>query len=399
MILPLGDSPNPRGFPIINYALIVANISVYVLLSLPLGITPIEPSDPRVVEYLRAIPQHAEGQPEPELATVLERLSSYDLFVFEHGFRPSQPSFEDLFASLFLHAGFLHLFGNMLILWIYGDNIEHRLGSIGYLFAYLATGIAATLFHLALAPDSPLPLIGASGAISGILGLYFRWFPHNKVRLFVFLFPFLMDVFIIPARLVLGFYLIGDNLLPLLLHSGSGSGIAYGAHIGGFVGGMLTAWLMDQHTLRQRPREYAAAVAPSEEASPLDHQLDAGDFESAARTYFALPAHSTIGLLSPAQGLALAEWLRNNRHTQAALTVYRRLLRDHQSGPGAAEANLGAGLVLLEDLGQPTPAYQYLLDVLDCGPSPEIAERARAALLAIVEQDKFKLGKRPTSAW
>ena len=105
---------------------------------------------------------------------------------------------------MFLHAGFLHLFGNMLFLWIYGDNVEHRLGHVPYLFWYLATGVAATLFHMLGASGSQIPLVGASGAISGMLGFYFVWFPRNQVRLLWLLPPFVMQVFEVPARLVLG---------------------------------------------------------------------------------------------------------------------------------------------------------------------------------------------------
>ena len=101
----------------------------------------------------------------------------------------------------------MHLFGNMLFLWIYGDNVEYRLGRLAFLLWYLATGVAATLFFAVFALDSTVPLVGASGAISGVLGFYFLWFPRNTVRLFVFLFPFFMNVVAVPARIVLGVYL------------------------------------------------------------------------------------------------------------------------------------------------------------------------------------------------
>ena len=245
MVIPLGDSPNPRGFSFVNHALIVANIAVYVLISLPLSTTPADRSDPTLSEYVTVISRTSGSRVSRE--TLVENTSAYDLFIFEHGFRPSAPNPGALFESLFLHAGFVHLFGNMLILWIYGNNGEHRLGHGRYLFAYLATGVAAPLFHMSFAASSPMPLVGASGAISGVLGFYFRWFPRNRVRLLVFLFPFLMDIIEIPARLVLGFYLLADNLLPFLLSSATdGGGVAYGAHIGGFVAGVIAAWILDR---------------------------------------------------------------------------------------------------------------------------------------------------------
>jgi len=398
MILPLGDSPNPRGIPAVNYALIIANVAVFLLITVPLSTRPVDPADPAVVEYLRVVPQENDGRVSAQ--EMLERMTAYDLFVYEHGFRPVQPRFDDLFASLFLHAGFVHLFGNMLVLWIYGDNVEHRLGPIGYLFAYLTTGVAATLVHLTFASDSALPLIGASGAISGMLGFYFRWFPHNKVRLLVFLFPLLMDVFIIPARVVLGFYLFADNLVPFLLSNSNGGGVAYGAHVGGFVGGMIVAWLLDRHATNRQPHDLGAAPAPAPAATiSLDEMIDGGELEEAAQRYFALPAHATRHVLSPPQALALATWLRRSGHAESALTVFRRILRDSRSGPHRAAAHLGAGLVLLEDLRQSTPAYQHLLDALDAQPSPEVAAQARAALRVIIAQQKFQIGRERGAGW
>ena len=393
MILPLGDSPNPRGLPLVTYGLLAANIAVYVLISLPLGQTPVDPSDPAVREYLevvaRALP-HGVG-----LRDLLQQTTAYDLFVFRYGFRPVAPEVGALFSSLFLHAGFLHLFGNMLFLWIYGDNVEHQLGSLTYLGAYLGTGVAATLFHTVFDLDSPLPLVGASGAISGVLGFYFRWFPRNQVRLLVLLFPFFLDVFLVPARLVLGMYLVVDNLLPFLLARGmEGGGVAHGAHIGGFIAGLAAAWLVDRRQVEARPAEYARAgvKAPSDRAV-LHAAIDAGRYRDAAAQYFALAGHDTRRVLDPNDSLALADWLRQSGHPEAALVVYRRHLRDYPTGPGVAEAHLGAGLVQLEALGEATAAYQHFLDALDADPSPLVAAEARTALQAIAARQKFQVGR------
>jgi len=132
----------------------------------------------------------------------------------------------------------------MLFLWIYGDNVEHRLGTIRFLFWYLATGVAATLSHALFAMKSPLPMVGASGAISGVLGFYFVWFPRNRVK-FLVLLPFFLHVVLVPAWIALGLYLLVDNLLPLFVAQ-SGAGVAYGAHIGGFVAGAIAALFMQR---------------------------------------------------------------------------------------------------------------------------------------------------------
>ena len=151
----------------------------------------------------------------------------YDVFLLQWGYRPAEPSVLALLASMFLHGGWLHLLGNMLFLWIYGDNVEHRLGPLSFVLWYLITGVAATLFHAVFFFSSDVPLVGASGAISGVLGFYFVWFPKNTVRVWVFFFPFLMDVIEIPARIVLAIYVIVDNLLPVFLGSSGASAVRF----------------------------------------------------------------------------------------------------------------------------------------------------------------------------
>jgi membrane associated rhomboid family serine protease len=380
VILPLGDFPNPRGVPFVNYALLAINVAIFFLLTLPLSTTPVDPSDPLLHEYVRLISRRFS---DPALAReILSNVSAYDLFVYRYGFRPADPDLANLVYSLFLHAGFLHLAGNMLFLWIYGDNVEHRLGHVAYAVAYVACGLAATLFHTMFDLGSALPLIGASGAISGVLGFYFLWFPRNQVRLLFFLFPFFLDVITVRARLLLGFYLVLDNLLPFLLTRGSGlGGIAHGAHIGGFLGGLAAAWWLDRRDVRVAPREYAGERADVDASTgDVSRLLAAGRMADAARLYFQLEPHATRRILTPAELLSLANWLRDNGHDRAALTVYRRQLRDYPTGPGAAEAHLGAGMIQAEVFDQATAAYQHFLEALDLDPSPETAARVRAAL-------------------
>ena len=396
MILPLGDAPNPRGVPVMTYAVLLANVAVYVFLTLPLSVTPADPSDPMLPEYVRTI---ARSLPRPVLVhEIVSHTSAYDLFVFRYGFRPAAPHLPNLVYALFMHAGLLHLFGNMLFLWIYGDNVEHRLGPWRYLLAYLGTGVAATLFHTAFDRQSPLPVIGASGAISGVLGFYFRWFPRNQVRLLFLVFPFFMNVIMVPARIVIGLFIIVDNLLPFLITRGIESGgVAYGAHIGGFISGLAAAWLMDRRDLLVQPHDYrqvgTAAEAVETPAAEIAQAVAHGDFNTAANVYFALDPEATRGVLSPADSLALADWLRAHGHAHAALAVYRRHLRDFPRGPGLAEAHLGAGLVQFESLHQPTPAYQHFLAALDANPSAEVEAQARRALEAITAQQKFAVGR------
>ena len=391
MILPLSDAPNPRGTPVVTWMLIAANVLIYMLVTLPLSRRAPDRNDPLIPEYVQTIREVL--PPGVPLREALAEVSAYDLYVFEHGFRPAKPGLRDLVYSIFLHGGFMHLFGNMLFLWIYGDNVECRLGRWRYLWYYLLTGVAATLFYMLFAPQSKLPLVGASGAISGVLGFYFIWFPRNKVRLFVFLFPFLMNVVQVPARLVLGIYLVLDNLVPFLFTRGAGGGgVAHGAHIGGFIAGLLVAWILDRRGITAAPVEYRAfpGAGPAS-AEEVKAALRGGDLAAAAKAYFALPPEATRRLLGPEESLAVADWLAEVGHLEAALTLYRRHLRDYPVGPGAAEAHLGAGLVLLRSGDQAAAAYQHLLDALDLDPGPETAERARAALEEIAERQKYPL--------
>lgn len=391
MILPLSDAPNPRGTPVMTWALIAANVFIYLFITWPLSHRPPSRQDPLLREYVLTIREVL--PPGVPLQAALADVSAYDLYVFRHGFRPAAPEWKDLFSSLFLHGGFLHLFGNMLFLWIYGDNVEYRLGRLRFLLYYLLTGVAATLFYTLFARDSKLPLVGASGAISGVLGFYFVWFPRNTVRLFVLLFPFFMNVVQVPARLVLGIYLLLDNLLPFLLTQGSrGGGVAHGAHIGGFIAGLVVAWLANRREVRVSPREYRGSASRlSSPAQAVQGALERGDLADAATAYFALPAEATRGVLRPEDSLRLADWLAGAGHPEAAHTVYLRHLRDYPHGPGAAEAHLGAGLVQLESAGQIAAAYQHFLDALDLNPRPETAARAQAALEAIAARQKYAL--------
>ena len=386
MVLPIGDAPNPRGVPYVTYALIAANVAVFVLVTLPLGAAKPPPGDPLVAEYLRAVgPALHDRIP---LDVLRSHLTAYDLFLFTHGFVPAHPSLVALFASMFLHGGLLHLAGNMLFLWIYGDNVERRLGAGWYLLTYLGTGVFATLAHWAGGPSSPLPVVGASGAISGVLGCYFVWFPRNIVRLLWLIPPFIGHVVEVRARVVLGFYLVAENVLPYLLATDDG-GVARGAHIGGFVAGLALAWLADRRGARATGVPRAEAATAGSDVAAL---VDEGRFADAAAAYLALPARATRNVLAPEPALSLAGWLRRAGHADAAAVVLRRLVRDTTDERWLARAHLELARVLLEDLDQPTPAYQHLLAVLDLRADPETVATAREALAAIARRQKRSLG-------
>jgi membrane associated rhomboid family serine protease len=305
-----------------------------------------------------------ERQPGLHLRELLQGLSAWDHAVFVHGYRPAAPSAADLFTSMFLHAGFSHIAGNMLFLWIYGDNVEHRLGRLPYLLAYLGGGAAAALGYGLVARDGWTPMVGASGAISAVLGMYLVFFPRNRVKLLVFFPPFWLNTVLVPAWLVLASYLLLDNLVPALL--GGGGGVAHGAHIGGFLAGLALALPL------RRGRGWRPAGGPRSSAAELRAALAAGDEGAvidAVRRFpkvelGAAPAGELVraaATLGPAEGLPLL---------RAALGAPR-------PAPEAARLHLGVGALLLAQ-GQGAAAWQHLhrATTLD----PQVGEEARRLL-------------------
>jgi membrane associated rhomboid family serine protease len=147
-----------------------------------------------------------------------------------------------MLTCIFLHGGWMHFLGNMWFLWIFGDNVEDRFGHLGYLVFYLASGLAASAAHFVTDPASQVPTIGASGAIAGVMGAYFVWYPHSRVHSLVPVFGFFHFVEI-PAPFFLGVWL----LMQLLSGAGGGGGgVAWWAHIGGFVFGVVIAFVLDR---------------------------------------------------------------------------------------------------------------------------------------------------------
>jgi len=148
--------------------------------------------------------------------------------------------FVTIFTSMFMHGGWMHLIGNMLYLWIFGDNVEDRLGSAKFLAFYLICGIAATLAQVAFSANSSVPNLGASGAIAGVLGAYLVMFPRGQVRVLMG-----QSVVNMPAILVLGLWILLQfvNGIGSIAHTAETGGVAYMAHIGGFVAGLIMAYL------------------------------------------------------------------------------------------------------------------------------------------------------------
>ena len=164
--------------------------------------------------------------------------------VIQPGISCPDMSYVSLFSSIFMHGGLMHLGGNMLFLWIFGDNIELKFGKAKFLLIYLGWGIGAGLAHIVIDPTSTIPAVGASGAISGILGAYLAMFPRVRITTFLML-GFFWRMMHIQAKWFLPFWLVFQNLLPFFIggFGVAGGGVAYMAHIGGFAIGFATGYL------------------------------------------------------------------------------------------------------------------------------------------------------------
>jgi membrane associated rhomboid family serine protease len=214
-LIPLYDTIKSRRFPMINWLLIASNTAIFVYVYF-LGVRGAE----NVIVRYGLVPTRL--------------LSHMDLY-----------NLETAYTSMFLHGGWLHLIGNMLALFIFGDNVEDRIGHLGYLLFYLICGTAAAAVQVIVSPSLNGPVIGASGAISGVLAAYMILYPRARVvTLFLLFFlPWFIEV---PAVIYIGFWFMMQLFSEVASVAGgvqAAGGIAFGAHIGGFLTGLLLVWL------------------------------------------------------------------------------------------------------------------------------------------------------------
>jgi membrane associated rhomboid family serine protease len=240
MVFPLGDLQKTQIVPVVTYALIAINIVVFLIqqdkgddFTLALAATPYEIT-------------HNEDIPDPVLPQVQEpvrdpfgRVRLVQQRAIKHAPCPI-PIRWTLLTSMFLHGSWMHLIGNMLYLWIVGDNVEEVLGPFRYLVVYLGCGLVGSLAQIMVNPDSLIPTLGASGAIAGIMGTYVIWFPHHQIRVLVF-----RIITVLPAVVVIGGWIalqiwLGTSAIG---HAGESGGVAYLAHVGGAITGIFVAFL------------------------------------------------------------------------------------------------------------------------------------------------------------
>jgi membrane associated rhomboid family serine protease len=242
-MFPIGDENEPgRGLPFVTLALIGLNVAVFAFLQdfgsqnsmFTLGWSAIPFEVVHGVDLVR-----------PALVPI-----GGEQFLVPQAPGPS-PIQLTLLSSMFMHASWLHLGGNMLFLWIFGDNVEHRAGRLPFLLIYLVLGLIASLSQVLGDTESVIPTLGASGAISGILGAYIVLFPRNRVTVLLFRFPTQ-----VPAIVAIGIWIVFQLISGFgasVLADESGGGVAYLAHIGGFAAGLLAGLL-----LKRLPEQAAA---------------------------------------------------------------------------------------------------------------------------------------------
>jgi membrane associated rhomboid family serine protease len=229
-MLPIRDDVPSTSTPWVNYFLITLNVLVF------------------LVEV--STPSYAQQRMVFQFGMVPARVTEW--LAGGHAV-PAEAALIPILTSMFLHGGWLHLLGNMWFLWIFGDNIEDHLGHTLYLLFYLVSGIAAALLHTLLNPASAVPSVGASGAIAGVMGAYFVLFPSARVLTLV---PFFFIYFVwLPAWVMLGYWFVvqflsgaASSMVPAQRNVG---GVAFWAHVGGFVAGVLMIKI-----LPSRPRRY-----------------------------------------------------------------------------------------------------------------------------------------------
>jgi membrane associated rhomboid family serine protease len=219
-MFPVGDDRVQGGpVPIATFALIALNVLAFLV---ELG----QPSNGALQSFIQAW-----GVVPREYSTFRDLPPTIPL-----------PFWTTLFTSMFLHGGWMHLGGNMLYLWIFGDNLEKVMGAARFVIFYLVCGLAASFAHIVFGPGSNVPAVGASGAISGVLGGYLVLFPRNQVRVLT-----RGGIMSVPAIVVLGFWIVIQLLSgigSMATTSETGGGVAYMAHIGGFVAGLVLVKLM-----------------------------------------------------------------------------------------------------------------------------------------------------------
>lgn len=262
-LIPIRDNVPSQTTPFVGYAIILlCGITFF------LQLTGGEGGDD-LVEQFGMVPLRISRPGEPaviEQRVLVETPAGIRVAEVEKTLEPSAiPPLMTLITCMFLHGGWLHFIGNMWFLYIFGDNVEDRLGHLGFALLYLGTGIAAGAAHLLTNLYSPIPTIGASGAIAGVMGAYMFFHPRAQV---VTLIPivFILHLAVLPAYVFLGLWFALQFFQGFMSVGDASTGVAWWAHVGGFAAGAAVGWLLDHSPFRRQP-EYPPERWPSQRRS------------------------------------------------------------------------------------------------------------------------------------
>ena len=256
-MFPLKDNIPTDRFPVVTVALIVINVLAYFLWQRG-GITLGDPTSPHYFDNLVRYSEFPYEVTHPGQQCIPVNEQTFECAKSYGAQYDLPPTYLTVFTAMFMHGGLLHLGGNMLFLWIFGNNVEDSMGPVKFLIFYLLAGLAATAGQLLVGPDAKVPNLGASGAIAGVLGGYILLFPRARVVTVIFI-VFFFTIVELPALAILGFWFIQQLLFGYFdLNSGGvGGGVAYFAHIGGFAFGLLAIKVFADERKRRRQEEAA----------------------------------------------------------------------------------------------------------------------------------------------
>jgi membrane associated rhomboid family serine protease len=393
VFFPVGDD-NPSGRrPLVTYGLIAVNVLVFVV---------------------------ANGWPFRGLGGDLSMSMARDF-----GLVPSKVAGHPFtfISSMFLHGDIFHILGNMVFLWIAGDNVEEKLGGLPFLGFYVLSGVLASATYLVYAGASSIvPLVGASGAIAGALGCYMVFFPRARIRIFYW-FYFFVGIFRVEARWFLGFWIAENLFFWLVVRSPHASGVAYAAHAGGFAVGIVTGMAFkgrlrrsgritrvdrltgfagsDEGVVKPEVRVTSGPASRTDEFvnSRVETRRSGQDFFGQEEAIVDLLSSSRIDaaleryvdylrlphakpLPSWAQIEIAAEFFRRGDFEEA-LKAYRRYLAHHPQGVDGAEARFRLGVILARHRHEYFRAREYLIQATLEHPEPAIREHAKAELRRI----------------
>jgi membrane associated rhomboid family serine protease len=251
-VFPLKDNIPTERFPVVTVALIALNVLAYFFFqhgTISLG-------DPTGADYLQNLFDYAWIPVELIDGVQCVPDQAFQAVECTAGVADQPPVYVTVFTAMFMHGGLLHLGGNMLFLWIFGNNVEDSMGPLRFIVFYLLAGLAATALQTAFNTDSAIPNIGASGAVAGVLGGYLLLFPRARVITVIFII-FFFTIVELPAILILGFWFVQQVLFGYfgLSSGGEGGGVAYLAHVGGFVFGLAAIRVFASERRRRRQIE------------------------------------------------------------------------------------------------------------------------------------------------